>query len=176
MRLSEGLYASALAGDERALAQMLAEIRPDLRRYARRLCRRSVALDDVVQEALIVVYRRMGTVRDPAALAGWLVRVVARICMLPALMLISGVEDLSTLDTRARFASLPTHDLRLDLARALESLPPGHRAVVILRDFEEMTIAEIAERLAMTPEAVKSRLHRARVMLREYLTGDRSAT
>ena len=47
---------------------------------------------------------------------------------------------------------------------------------MILRDFEEMTIAEIAERMAMTPEAVKSRLHRARVMLREYLTDDRSAT
>ena len=128
MRLSEGLYASALAGDERPLAQMLTELRPDLRRYARRLCRRSVALEDVVQEALIVVYRRMGTVRDSAALAGWLVRVVARnSCMLPALMLISGVEDLSTLDTRARSLAAH-HDFRLDLARALELLPPGHRA------------------------------------------------
>jgi len=176
MRISESLYTAALAGDERALAQMLAQLTPDIRRYARRLCRRSAALEDVVQEVLIVVFRRMGSIRDPAALAAWLIKVVSRICLLPALMLMNGVEALSDLDAQRQFASQPANDLRLDLSRALESLPATHRAVVILRDFEEMTIAEIAERLGISTDATKSRLHRARLMLREYLMGERTAT
>ena len=59
--------------------------------------------------------------------------------------------------------------LRIDLAHALESLPAHYLEVVLLRDFEELTIAEIAECLGEQPGAVKSRLHRARELVREYL-------
>lgn len=61
------------------------------------------------------------------------------------------------------------HELRIDLANALESLPAHYLEVVLLRDFEELTIAEIAERLEENPPAIKSRLHRARELVREYL-------
>jgi DNA-directed RNA polymerase specialized sigma24 family protein len=56
-------------------------------------------------------------------------------------------------------------------ANALESLPAHYLEVVLLRDFEELTIAEIAERLDEQPGALKSRLHRARELVREYLLG-----
>lgn len=59
--------------------------------------------------------------------------------------------------------------VRLDLAKALESLPEHYREIVLLRDFEEMTIKEIAARLQLTASATKSRLHRARELAREYL-------
>jgi RNA polymerase sigma factor (sigma-70 family) len=59
--------------------------------------------------------------------------------------------------------------LRIDLARALESLPAHYLEVVLLRDFEELTIAEIAARLGESVAAIKSRLHRARELVREYL-------
>jgi RNA polymerase sigma factor (sigma-70 family) len=59
--------------------------------------------------------------------------------------------------------------LRRELASAIESLPPHYREVLLLRDFEELTIAEIAARVGDTPAAVKSRLHRARTLAREYL-------
>ena len=62
--------------------------------------------------------------------------------------------------------------MRLDVARAIQSLPEHYRAVVVLRDLEELTIDEIAARLAATRETVKARLHRARALLREYLLGD----
>jgi RNA polymerase sigma factor (sigma-70 family) len=62
--------------------------------------------------------------------------------------------------------------LRLELVAALESLPADYRDVILLRDFEELTIGEIAARLGMTAAATKSRLHRARVMAREYLLGE----
>jgi RNA polymerase sigma factor (sigma-70 family) len=52
---------------------------------------------------------------------------------------------------------------------APESLPPDYREILLLRDFEELTIGEIAQRLGITPAAAKSRLHRARTLAREYL-------
>ena len=60
-------------------------------------------------------------------------------------------------------------DLRRDCAAALESLPAHYREVILLRDLEGLSIAELAARLATTPETIKARLHRARVMAREYL-------
>ena len=62
-----------------------------------------------------------------------------------------------------------TSDLRIDLARAIQSLPEHYRAVLLLRDVEELTIDEIAARLTLTREAAKARLHRARRLVRDYL-------
>lgn len=169
MRVAGELLLSAQTGDRGALTKLLAELQPDLRRYARRQCHRASVLEDVVQEALIVVYRKVGQVRSPAAMAGWLLTIVTRLCMLPALMLTRGLEELADGDERRQFASVPLDDLRIDLVRAIESLPAGHREIVLLRDFEELTIGEIATRLGLTREAAKSRLHRARRLLREYL-------
>jgi RNA polymerase sigma factor (sigma-70 family) len=169
MPLDRDLFNSAQAGDPSALDQMLRQLQPDIRRYARRQCHRGSAIEDVVQEALIVLYRRIGTVRDPSALAGWIIRVVTRLCMLPVLALMRSVEAITDRHEAEHFATIPSDDLRLDLVRALESLPATHREVILLRDMEQLTIAEIVDRLALTPEAVKSRIHRARSLLRNYL-------
>jgi RNA polymerase sigma factor (sigma-70 family) len=80
-------------------------------------------------------------------------------------------EDL----TEHQIVSKSDNDLRIDLAAALESLPAHYLEVLLLRDFEELTIAEIAERLAEQPGAIKSRLHRARELVREYMIGPQAA-
>ena len=59
--------------------------------------------------------------------------------------------------------------MRIDLVRGLESLPDLYREVILLRDMEQLTVGEAADRLGITREATKSRLHRARTLLREYL-------
>lgn len=174
MRLDGALFAAAQAGNPAALEHMLRELQPDIRRYARRQCHRTSSVEDVVQEALIVLYRRVGTVRDPLALAGWVLRVVTRLCMLPVLGLMRGAESLSHRDEAAHFAAMPADELRHDLVGALESLPEPYREIVLLRDMEQLTIGEAAERLGITREATKSRLHRARALLREYLQADGS--
>ena len=145
------------------------QLRPDIRRYARYQCQRSSAIEDVVQEALIILYRRVGTVRNLAALSAWMLKIVMRLCMLPALMFIRGVEELKNVEDSARFARMPVDELRIDLVRALESLSATHREIILLRDLQEMTINEIAACLGLTREATKSRLHRARAMVKEYL-------
>ena len=169
MRIPETLFDSAQAGDPTALERLLAELRPDIRRYAAPQCRRSSAVEDVVQEALIVVYRRLHTVRSVTSLAAWLLTVVTRLCMLPALLFSKGVDELRSIEDSRRFSSMPADDLRIDLVRALESLSAPNREVLLLRDLQEMTIGEIARALGLTREATKSRLHRARVLVREYL-------
>jgi len=68
-----------------------------------------------------------------------------------------------------RLAERPQHDLRIDVARAIRSLPEHYREVVLLRDIEEMSIDEICGALGLTRESTKARLHRARGMIREYL-------
>lgn len=169
MSVQEHIFAAAQAGDQAALNRLLVELRPNIRRYAVYQCRASSAIDDVVQEALLILYRRIGTVRSIAALSAWLFTVVTRLCMLPALVFIRGVEELKSIEDSRHFAKVPVDDLRIDLVHALESLSEPHREIILLRDMQEMTIAEIALHLGITREAAKSRLHRARALVREYL-------
>ena len=169
MVIDHTVFADAQAGKLAALERMLRDLQPDIRLYARRQCHRSSAIEDVVQEALIVLYRRVGNVRDPMALAGWIFRMVTRLCMLPVLGLIRGAEELTDRYEAAYFTHIPQDELRIDLVRGLESLPDMYREVILLRDMEQLTVGEAADRLGITREATKSRLHRARTLLREYL-------
>jgi RNA polymerase sigma factor (sigma-70 family) len=171
-RVDAALFSAAQAGDPVALDRVLRDLQPDIRRYARRQCHRTSVIEDVVQEALIVLYRRLGNVRDPMAVAGWIFRVVARLCMLPVLGLLRGVEKLNERYDEEHFAKSSQDELRIDLTRALESLPAIYREVILLRDMEQFTIGEAADRLGITREACKSRIHRGRALLREYLRDD----
>jgi len=162
-------FEAAQAGDPLALERLLRTLQPDIRRYARHQCHRSSAIEDVVQEALLVIYRRVGNVRDGQVLAAWVMRIVARLCMLPALMLMRGAEQLTQQHEAEHFSRVPQDDLRIDLVRALESLPAIYRQVILLRDMEQLTIGEVALGLGITREAAKSRIHRARALVREYL-------
>ncbi|MDP1570069.1 MAG: RNA polymerase sigma factor [Vicinamibacterales bacterium] len=170
LHVDRDLFAAAQAGDRAALERLLSQLQPDIQRYARFQCYASSSIEDVVQEALIVVYRRVGDVRSPAALGAWLVRVIARLCALPVLMCLRSVEELKTLEDSARFAHVPANELRLDVARALAALPERYRQIILLRDLEELTIGEIALRLAISVEAAKSLLRRARAAARQQLT------
>lgn len=169
LRVDTDLFTAAQAGDRTALERLLRQLGPDIQRYARFQCYASSSIEDVVQEALLVVYRRVGDIRSPAALGSWLFRVVARLCALPVLMFMRSVEELKTVEDSARFAHVPPHQLRLDVARALAALPERYRQILLLRDVEELTIGEIGQRLALSDEAAKSLLRRARAAARAQL-------
>jgi RNA polymerase sigma-70 factor (ECF subfamily) len=96
-------------------------------------------------------------------------QVVRRECGRLARKTLGRTVATDTIEDDIRFSSRPEHELRLDLVTAISSLPVHYRQVIVLRDVEELTIAEIAERFATTRETVKARLHRARVLVREYL-------
>jgi len=162
------LILAAQTGDPVALGRLLASCQADIRRYARRHCMAS-DIDDAVQETLLVVVRKVSGLRAAAGFTGWLFTVVRRECQrLSRAMLGRPAETLD--EVEARIANMPDEALRIDVAAALESLPAHYLEVVLLRDFEELTIAEIAARLGEPAGAIKSRLHRARALVREYLS------
>jgi RNA polymerase sigma-70 factor (ECF subfamily) len=169
MKVDTHLLAAAQAGNPAAMNALLTDLRPNIRRYARYQCARATAIDDVVQETLIIVNRRVGSLKNPAALGAWLARIVTRLCLLPALQLLRAAQSLTDIDNSIDFSTRSKESLRLDVARAIESLPADYREVILLRDFEELTIAEMAGRTNLSNAAVKSRLHRARALIREYL-------
>ncbi len=166
---STDLIVAAQSGDALALTRLLAVCQADARRYARRHCHAS-DVDDAVQESLLAISRKVSGLKAAAAFSSWLFVVIKRECrrLGRALLLI---EPLDEAVMERQLAARSDEALRVDLAKALESLPPHYLEVVLLRDFEELTIAEMAERLNEPPGAIKSRLHRARELVREYLTG-----
>ena len=161
------LLEAARSGDPVALNSLLRLCQPDIRRYAQRHCLIS-DVDDAVQEALLIMTRRLESLRVVAAFSGWLFTVVQRECRrLGRKALNFDPYDEEKLEN---WLAVHSNDsLRLELAAALEALPPHYREVILLRDFDELTIGEMAAKLALTPAAVKSRLHRARQLTREYL-------
>lgn len=161
------LIEAAQLGDSLALDRLLRTCQPDIRRYAYRHCLIS-DVDDAVQEALLILARRLSSLRSVAALPGWLFTVVRRECR-KLERRVFGLDAYDETRMEERLATRSDDALRLDLAHALESLPPHYREIVLLRDFEAMSIREIAARLRLTNAATKSRLRRARELVREYL-------
>jgi RNA polymerase sigma factor (sigma-70 family) len=159
---------AARAGDACALARVLGAQRRTVVRYAERHC---VVHDveDAVQETLIIASRQIGKLRALEAFNGWLFRIVKRECDRMKRYWRTHVFDYATERELEQPVVQPTDALRHDLVRAIESLPAHYREVLLLRDVEELTIDEIADTLAITREAAKARLHRARVLVREYL-------
>lgn len=163
----ENLILAAQTGDQAAISRLLAVCQADARRYARRHCHVS-NIDDAVQESLLIISRKVTGLKAAVAFSSWLFTVIKRECRKLERMMFKH-EPLEDEVAERQLACRTDDALRIDLAHALESLPAHYLEVVLLRDFEELTIAEIAERLGEQPGAIKSRLHRARELVREYL-------
>jgi RNA polymerase sigma factor (sigma-70 family) len=168
-RCDPGLIEAARGGDEKALVSLISAAQPDVRRYAARNCR-AADIDDAVQETLLLLYRRVGTLRAVTSFSAWIFAVARRACLRLLRMAVGIPETPDGMD--ARLAHLRPEDLRIDLSRAIQSLPEHYREVILLRDIEELSIDEIAEVLGLTRESVKARIHRARMLIREYLVRD----
>jgi RNA polymerase sigma factor (sigma-70 family) len=169
-RCDPTLIEAARCGDEKALVSLITAAQPDVRRYAARNCRVS-DVDDAVQETLLLLYRRIGTLRAVTSFSAWLFSVARRACH-RLLRMSVGLPDDPPDAVEARLFHSRPEDIRIDLGRAIQSLPKRYREVILLRDIEEMSIDEIAEALRLTRESAKGRLHRARIMIREYLIRD----
>lgn len=164
------LVEAACAGDAGALGRLMAEYRARLYRYGLRVCASDADADDAVQEALAAMRGRLPGVRKRDALTGWLFSVVRHACrrmLRPTRTrdrlehMLAVVENAVTPEDQLEHAQLAAA-----VQRALASLEPAQREVLLLRDLEGLTGEETAERLKLTREAMKSRLHRARRALK----------
>ncbi|TXH67086.1 MAG: RNA polymerase sigma factor [Lysobacteraceae bacterium] len=159
---------AARDGDRHALEKVLLRSRQDLRRYAEYHC--SVNdVEDAVQESLLLVSRKLGSLRALEAYTSWLFRIVKRECnrlKRAGRHLLMQPADLEEIE--GPHYPPPTGLVR-DIAAVLAALPTHYREIILLRDLEGWTIAEIAKELSLHPEAAKARIHRARGLARQYL-------
>lgn len=169
----DNLILAAQTGDPVAISRLLSVCQADARRYAYKHCQAS-DVDDAVQESLLVISRKVKGLKAAAAFSAWLFTVIKRECRRLQRMMFKH-DPLPEEAVEELLAHRSDDALRVDLANALESLPAHYLEVVLLRDFEELTIAEIAERLNEPHGAIKSRLHRARELVREYMLGTDTA-
>lgn len=157
--------------------------REDLGRLARHLCHHPQDAEDVAQSALLKAVQHLDGFRAEASLRTWLHRVATNECR----MLRRRKTPIS-LDTLLKEPDLGTGpEFRADLLdpeqaaveaerraavlRSLEALPARYRTVVLLKDGRGLSAEVIAEATGTTVSAVRSRLHRARSLLREDLRG-----
>jgi RNA polymerase sigma factor (sigma-70 family) len=166
----DDLILAAQAGGEEPLLQLLEVCRPQLQRYADHQCA-SEDVEEAVQDALWLLYRRIGALRIIGAFSAWLFQIVRRECTRRARKRSHWISfDEGDPATNARKEKFD-EDLRIDLSRAISSLPPGYRDIIVLRDINGLTSEEASERLGIPVAAAKSRLHRARQMVRSRLQG-----
>ena len=162
------LVLAARDGDATALERLLADSRTQVVRYAERHCIVH-DVEDAVQESLIQAMRHIHSLRMVEAFAGWLFRIVKRECDRLKRGWRLHVHDYAPDQPLPEPVVHSADELRCDIIQALQSLPVHYREVLLLRDAQELTIEEIAQYLSVTRLAVKARLHRARVLVREYL-------
>jgi RNA polymerase sigma-70 factor (ECF subfamily) len=144
-----------------------------------RVCGNREDAEDVLVEALLKAYRHLDQLRDAVAFRSWLAQIAKRVCwQLKARESLMPLLQLSTLEDEGKQisgndppieAQLAFRQMKELLSEAVENLSPSHRSVYQLRDIEELPAKEVARRLGISLAAMKSRLHRAREVLRQHL-------
>ncbi|MGA6206489.1 RNA polymerase sigma factor [Nocardia testacea] len=166
----EELITAAQDGDIDAIAAVVSAAHPNVRRFARSLCADAEDAEDAAQEALIILYRKIGMLRATGALASWMFRIVRNECLRRARrqpVAPTPMPDTAVTDS-AEYEALR----RLEAGRvaaAVAALPADYRRVLILRDIQGHSGRVVAEELGLSPAAMKSRLHRARAAVRHTL-------
>ncbi|WP_245663544.1 RNA polymerase sigma factor [Nocardia inohanensis] len=169
------LVEAAQAGDRDAIAAVVHGAHPHVRRFAQHLCASSADAEDAAQEALIILYRKIGTLRATAALASWMFRIVRNECLRRARAVLD-TEPAVDLDFDPAASAEEEVLRRLDaeqLAGAIAELPMVQRRVLIMRDVLGHSGRATADALGLSTAAMKSQLHRARTAVRQSLVLDR---
>ena len=163
-------------GDPRAFEELVRTQQHRVYGLALRMLGNAAEAQDVAQEAFLRAHRGLADFRGDARLSTWLYSIVSRLC----LNRLAGSERRLARhgdETLARLAdasprpdqALERGELEEALHRAITELPEERRIVVVLRDVEGLAYEEIAEVLTLPVGTVRSRLHRARLDLKEKL-------
>jgi RNA polymerase sigma-70 factor, ECF subfamily len=183
---AEGISTALLqAGDRREFARLVEQYSPRLYRLIFRMLNNPQDAEDALQETFLKVFRHISSFDGRSALSTWLYRIASN----EALMVLrrkkpesisldepqeneeGEMEPLQIVD----WCCIPEHELmsgeaRGQLERAIETLPHALRVVFLLRDMENLSTEETAQALNLSVTAVKTRLSRARLRLREQLS------
>jgi RNA polymerase sigma-70 factor (ECF subfamily) len=129
-------------------------------------------VEALAQDVFVRAWQKLATFRGESAFGTWLHRLAVNVVL--ERFRVGGIERARRVDWDGVFEtarSTPARpDLSIDFDAALERLPDGAREIFVLHDVEGYTHREIATLLGISPGTSKAQLHRARMMLRKYLT------
>jgi RNA polymerase sigma-70 factor (ECF subfamily) len=165
-------------GDSRAFHVLVDRHAAELFRLAMSLSRNRAEAEDIVQETLLGAFKGMAKFDGRASVKTWLKRILVRqaarawhrakpsrqsasLDSLPADAPSTPAASVGSATTRV--------DSKIDVAGILKTLSPEYRQILVLREFEQLSYAEIAEMLDVPQGTVESRLHRARAEVRARL-------
>jgi RNA polymerase sigma-70 factor (ECF subfamily) len=186
------LVERAKSGDQSAFRAIMEQNNRRLYRVARAVMKDDNEAEDVVQETYLRAFSNLSKFRGESSLTTWLTRIalneaLGRKRKQRAMVTLETVETAQ--QTSAHIIQFPAmstetdpertaaqHEIRRLLEHAMDALPEPFRVVFVMRDVEEMSIEEAASQLGIRPETVKTRLHRARRLLRQSLDGQLAST
>jgi RNA polymerase sigma factor (sigma-70 family) len=159
---------AAREGDSAAIESLLLHCQPSVTRFARKYCSTPEDVEDAVQLTLWLIHRKIKALRSSKAFVSWIFQIVKNECH--RLFSSNRHEELS--DFEQLISTNESEGLALlqaDIVQAIAYLPSAYRQILIMRDIEGFTGAEVAQELGLSLETVKSRLHYGRQILREKL-------
>ena len=162
--------------DPRAFEELVIAYQHRVFAVAARMLNNRAEAEEIAQEVFLRVHRAIRDFRGDAKLSTWLYAITSRLCLnrLAASERRLAREDDETLDRLPgreadAAAELERHQLQAALRQAIAALPEDRRIVVVLRDLEGLSYDEIAQALDLELNTVRSRLHRARLELKEKM-------
>lgn len=178
-----------LTGKPEAFDHFVEHFRTKIFQYSWLMCGHREDAEEVAQETLLKVFESFDQLREPERIRPWVFRIAKNACLmkrrksvfapdrelsleqfLPATNESDGKVRIEIADwSRLPDDQLLSTETKQALDRAIASLPENYRAVVLLRDLEELSTQETAQILDISEDTVKQRLHRARLALRQAL-------
>jgi RNA polymerase sigma-70 factor, ECF subfamily len=186
------LVRMAVQRDERAFRIIMQRYNRRLYRCARSIVRDDSEAEDIVQEAYVNAFSHLGSFRGDSSLATWLTRItfneaLARVRRRRPTVALAALDAVA--HTKTQFIALPSMAMNTDpertaalreirrlIERAIDDLPEPFRVVFVMRAVEDMSVEETADFLDLRQATVKTRLHRARRLLRNALDTQLAAT
>src|SRR5207237_4035047 len=177
-----GLVRRALGREEAAVRAIITANNRKLYRLARGILRNDGEAEDAVQETYVRAFTHLEDFRADSSLATWLARIVMNealgrlrrqrpsvewTTLEPGLLEAQIIQFPLSSPSEDPEKSMAQREIQLVVEHAIDELPEAFRIVFITRVIEGMNVEETADLLALKPETVKTRLHRARTMLRD---------
>lgn len=178
-----------MAGDPTAFDRFVEIFQQKLFQYVFLTCGQREDAEEVAQETLLKVFQSFDQLREPERIKPWVFTIARNVCYMKRRKSIFAPDEEISLDALmpefqqggegrrleiADWSQLPEdqaiqHEVRQIVDQAIRELPDMYRSALLLRDLEELTTEETAEVLGVSTDVVKTRLHRARLMVRKKL-------
>ena len=166
------LVVRAQAGDEVAFAAIIQAAHGRFKQIAYRILRDAHLAEDAMQQAMVEMWRKLPTLRDPEKFDGWSYRFLVNACYREAKRYKESYRELpGVADSSYPDATGAIND-RDQLERGFKRLSVDHRAVVVMHYYLDLTIEDTAAALGISAGTAKSRLNRAMAKLRLALQAD----